>query len=247
MRLGIPNGKTTTHVTLKDVLYCPDLVFTLVSLTRCDAAIYSVLLKDRKCWIRDTKGTLLGQVPLSNGLYKVEHKNTAAAANAARKPLTLEELHCRMAHFPASRQEAGPGRHGHGARCGPIKPTRLCTACVQAKPTRKPVPQKTEGPRATKFGEKIHLDVWGPANPQSYDGKEYFVSFTDDYNRWTYLVPMAKKSEAFGCYKQYEVLGRKATRRDHQALADGPRGGVPLPRVHRPSEIKRYGQKPYRP
>ena len=56
-----------------------------------------------------------------------------------------------------------------------------------------------------KLGEKVHLDVWGPTNPQSYDGKEYFVSFTDDHNRWTYLVPMAKKSDAFTCYKQYEA------------------------------------------
>jgi hypothetical protein len=31
-----------------------------VSLMRCDAARYSVILKDRKCWIRDTKGTLIG-------------------------------------------------------------------------------------------------------------------------------------------------------------------------------------------
>ena len=46
MRIGIPNGKTTTHVTLRDVLYCPDLAFTLISLTRCDTAGYSVLLKD---------------------------------------------------------------------------------------------------------------------------------------------------------------------------------------------------------
>jgi Pol polyprotein, beta-barrel domain len=99
MRIGIPNGKTTTHVTLKDVLYCPDLAFTLVSLMRCDAAGYSVLLKDRKCWIQDMKGTLLRQVPLSNGLYKLEHKTTVAVANAVCTPLMLDELHRHMGHI----------------------------------------------------------------------------------------------------------------------------------------------------
>ena len=69
MRIGIPNGKMTIHVTLKDVLYFPDLAFTLVSLMCCDVAGYSVLLKDRKCPIWDTKGTLLRQVPLLNRLY----------------------------------------------------------------------------------------------------------------------------------------------------------------------------------
>jgi hypothetical protein len=99
MRIGIPNGKTTTHVTLKDVLYCPDLAFTLISLTLCDAAGYSVLLKDQKCWIRDMRGKLLGQIPLSNGLYKVEHKSTAATVNVAWKVLTMDELHRRMGHI----------------------------------------------------------------------------------------------------------------------------------------------------
>ena len=56
-----------------------------------------------------------------------------------------------------------------------------------------------------KFGEKIHLDIWGLANPQSFNAKEYFVTFINDHNRWTYLVLMAKKSEALGCYKQYEA------------------------------------------
>jgi len=99
IRIGIPNGKTTTHVTLKDMLYCPDLASMLVSLTHCDAAGYLVLLKDWKCLIQDAKGTLLRQVPLFNGLYKVEHKSLAAAVNVARKPLTLDELHHRMGHI----------------------------------------------------------------------------------------------------------------------------------------------------
>jgi Pol polyprotein, beta-barrel domain len=87
MRLGIPDGKTTTHITLKDVLYCPDLAFTLISLTRCDAAGFSVLLKDRKCRIWDSRGTLLGQILLSNGLYTVEHRSMAAAANCRGQEL----------------------------------------------------------------------------------------------------------------------------------------------------------------
>ena len=32
MRIAIPNDKTTSYVTLKDILYCKDLAFTLISL-----------------------------------------------------------------------------------------------------------------------------------------------------------------------------------------------------------------------
>jgi hypothetical protein len=99
IRLSIPNGKTTTHVMLKDILYCPDLAFTLVSLTPCDAAGYSVLMKGQKCLIRDARGKSLGQIPLSNGLYKVERQSTAETANAAQRALTLNELHRQMGHI----------------------------------------------------------------------------------------------------------------------------------------------------
>ena len=42
----IPNDKTTMSITLKDILYCPDLAFTLVLLMWCDMVGYSALLKN---------------------------------------------------------------------------------------------------------------------------------------------------------------------------------------------------------
>jgi hypothetical protein len=76
---------------------------------------------------------------------------------------------------------------------------------LYGNPSHRSIPQKREGLRALKLGDKVHSDAWGPTNTQSYDGKESFVSFTDYHDRWTYLVPMAKKSDAFGCNKQYQA------------------------------------------
>jgi len=146
MMIGIPNGKTTTHVTLKDMLYCPDLAFTLVSLMRCDAARYSVILKDQKCLIQDMNGMLLGQVPLLTGLYKVEHTSTAAVVSIARKPLTLDELHRKMGHIsPQITQKLVQDGTIMGLEVDLLSQPSFCTACAQAKPTRKPIPQKRRG------------------------------------------------------------------------------------------------------
>ena len=60
MKIDIPNGRDSTTVTLKDVLYCPDLGYTLVSLAKCDAAGFTVTLKDKSCCIKDTKGSQIG-------------------------------------------------------------------------------------------------------------------------------------------------------------------------------------------
>jgi len=71
MKVAILNGTKDSHVILKDVLYCPDLAFTLVSLSQCDLAGYSALLKGQQCHIHNTQGTTVRQIPLSGGLYKV--------------------------------------------------------------------------------------------------------------------------------------------------------------------------------
>jgi hypothetical protein len=91
MKITIPNGNRMVNVTLNNVLYSPDLAFTLISLSRCDKSGYSTVLKDKKCTISDPHGKLVGIVPMSNdGLYKVEHKHVMA--NAAKK-LSIDEVH----------------------------------------------------------------------------------------------------------------------------------------------------------
>ena len=57
----------------------------------------------------------------------------------------------------------------------------------------------------TNIGEKVHLDIWGPATPQSLCGREYFISFMDDYTCWFHIKTMTHKAEALMCYKGYEA------------------------------------------
>ena len=52
MKINIPNGRDSTTVMLKDVLYYPDLGYTLVSLAKCNATGFTVTLKDKSCCIK---------------------------------------------------------------------------------------------------------------------------------------------------------------------------------------------------
>jgi hypothetical protein len=91
MKITIPNRNRTVDVTLNNILYSPDLAFTLISLSQCDKSGYSAMLKDKKCTISNPHGKLVGIVPMSNdGLYKVEHK--WVMANAVKK-LLIDEVH----------------------------------------------------------------------------------------------------------------------------------------------------------
>ena len=67
---------------------------------KCDTTGYSMLLKDHKCTISDPHGTVLGQVPLTGGLYQHQYMFQAhEIANVAHKALSLDQLHWKMGHI----------------------------------------------------------------------------------------------------------------------------------------------------
>ena len=84
----------------------------------------------------------------------------------------------------------------------------FCTSCAKARPTRKPVPKERVDYISHVLGDKIHSDIWGPAMPQSYNGKLYYVSFTDNYTRWMTIYCISQKSEVLAKYKEYEAWMR---------------------------------------
>jgi len=81
----------------------------------------------------------------------------------------------------------------------------FCESCVYAKATRKSVPKMREGERATKFGQEIHSDVWGPAPIESKGGKHYYVTHVDDNSWLTHLNLLRKKDEAPDAYNDFDI------------------------------------------
>ena len=58
----------------------------------------------------------------------------------------------------------------------------FCEHCVYGKVHRAPF---GVGKHTSRFIlEYIHSDVWGKAPTPSHSGKEYYVSFVDDYSRF---------------------------------------------------------------
>ena len=81
----------------------------------------------------------------------------------------------------------------------------FCESCVYAKATCKPIPKARAGECATKFGDEVHSDLWGPAPVETKGGRRYYITFTDDMSRLTHLYLLHLKSEAFEAFKQYEA------------------------------------------
>jgi hypothetical protein len=49
----------------------------------------------------------------------------------------------------------------------------------------------------------VHSDVWGPSPTKSIGGKQYYITFTDDYSRYTLANTLKAKSDAADAYKTF--------------------------------------------
>ena len=204
--IDVPNGDGCTQLRLHDVLYSPEVGYTLVSVGRLDEAGFTVIFGGGKCIVRGEDDVEVGVVPrTSTRVYKVEHEE--AVANAAEERLTLDKLHRRMGHISLdAARTLLRDKMVTGVRLE-YSPTKnfFCASCVYAKSTRKPAPKVRESERAEVFGGEVHSDLWGKAPVESKGKKLYYITFIDDKTRLTHLYLLRTKDEAPKMYKMYEA------------------------------------------
>lgn len=70
-----------------------------------------------------------------------------------------------------------------------------------------PYPKSAEV-RATKPLELIHSDICGPFPTSTIGGKLYFLTFIDDYTRYTIIYLLAKKDKTLGKLKEFIGITR---------------------------------------
>ena len=207
MVINVPDGTNVSQLKLTEVLYSPEVGYTLVSVGRLDEKGFEITFSGGKCTIKGPNGQRFGAVPKTKGLYRVAH-DEPESAHVADEELTLDQFHRRMGHISTgvARRLVDKG-FVTGVRLEPTPSGDpfFCESCVYAKATRKPVPKVREGERATKFGDEVHSDLWGPAPIETKGGRKYYITFTDDMSRLTHLYLLRLKSEAFEAFKQYEA------------------------------------------
>jgi hypothetical protein len=76
-----------------------------------------------------------------------------------------------------------------------------CEICIQAKMTKKPFPTVH---RNSQILQIIHSDICELNGILTRGGKIYFITFIDDFSRYTYVYLMKNKDEAFDMFKRYK-------------------------------------------
>jgi hypothetical protein len=91
----------------------------------------------------------------------------------------------------------------------------VCDACQRAKSHQLPYPVSTSV--SSHPLELIFSDVWGPAH-ESAGRFKYYVSFIDDYSKFTWIYLLKHKSEVFEKFREFQSLVERTFNRKIIAL-----------------------------
>lgn len=87
----------------------------------------------------------------------------------------------------------------------------VCDSCQRAKSHQ--LPYSSSDNKSCAPLDLIHSDVWGPA-PNSVRNFTYYVSFIDDYSRYTWIYLLKHKSDVFQVFKNFQkFVERKFNRK----------------------------------
>jgi hypothetical protein len=79
----------------------------------------------------------------------------------------------------------------------------VCDACACAKAHQ--LPYSVSSSRSSIPLELICSDVWGPMI-DSFGHKKYYVSFIDDYSRFTWIYLLRSRYEVFKYFLEFQHL-----------------------------------------
>ncbi|THH16856.1 hypothetical protein EUX98_g9235, partial [Antrodiella citrinella] len=204
MHLSVPNGSKWNTLRVKGVLYAPTMGSTLISLGKLDDDGYSMNIGGGRCTISNPDGTQIGSIAKENGLYIVRHNERALAARIPS--ISLAEIHRRLGHasYGYIRKLVASGTLlGLNVDLKSGEPE--CDVCLRAKASRKPILSRRLNPRASNFGDVIHMDVWGPAPVQTIHHSLYTCTMLDDATLWLEEPLLRTKGESFAKYVGYEA------------------------------------------
>ncbi|GKC10617.1 gag-pol polyprotein [Tanacetum coccineum] len=79
-----------------------------------------------------------------------------------------------------------------------------CSGCKLAKFPAQPFSNSISS--STAPFDLVHSDVWGPAPVSTKGGFRYYVSFIDEFTRYTWVYMMKRRSDFLTVYKEFRAL-----------------------------------------
>ena len=206
LTVRVENGKGNIDLTLKDVLYVPNLDKNLISVMELVDRNGVFLQFDKKrCTMVLWNGEKVVVGQREGKLYRYFGSRTMilAEANIVSADIAIELWHQRLGHSSIERiQEMVRKGLVSGINLDTVKVTDVCRGCAMGKSHRLPF-QPIGSVRARRPLEIVHSDLVGPMKTSSLSGSKYFMTLIDDYSRYVTVYFLQNKSEAFSRFKEF--------------------------------------------
>ena len=202
---------------LADVLFVPNLGANLLSVGRLVEKDLKITFEKNEAKILKVTGEVLLTAFRKNRLYEVQEETQ----NIKLKNIGLTIWQQRFGHFENDSEKLmlkeKPFRNFKKEDDDSISVSTL--GLMKCSPFRNSFRVST-----TKPLELIHSDVVGIIEPTSQGGSKYFVSFIDDYSRYTAVFPIKSNSEVLLKFDEYRRLSENALGMNIQAIRTGNEG-----------------------
>ena len=196
VKLLVRSKDKVVKLTLHNVLYVPNLSKNLLSVNSITEKGAGVYFDNSKCTlVKDDKSYEIGHA-YKGKLYRL---NT----NLEEASVAQSLWHQRMGHMNTSYVEKlSNGNIAKGVSYD--EKDVNCKPCTLGKMKKQPFPISTS--KTSRVLELIHSDLCGPIQVDSKGGSKYFLTFTDDYSRFSTVYFLHSKSQVLSYYKNYVAL-----------------------------------------
>jgi len=195
----------TSHEKVKmldNVQFVPDLGYNLLSVGQLMIDGHSLWFDDDACVITNKKTGKKVRISMTpNNMFPLDVSNMENFALAASAKDDSKLWHLRYGHLNINGLKLLVDK-GMVLGLPKIDSIDLCEGCIYGKQTRNSFPVGKAW-RALKCLELIHADLCGPMHTTSFGGSRYFLLFTDDYSRMSWVYFLENKSETFQKFKHF--------------------------------------------
>lgn len=175
-------------LTLKSVLFVPDMNINLFSVPAADENGANCSFSNGKVWIKRNKKTLITGEQKDGRLYEldlqiVQHDSAHVAS--------MDTWHKRLGHLSTSSIiKSGLDKQ--------LKMTpdndKFCNGCALGKQHKSSF-ASSDNNRKKEKGELLHVDLAGPMESESIGNSKYFLLIKDDATRYSFVAFLRLKSE----------------------------------------------------
>ncbi|MCO5569582.1 hypothetical protein L7F22_023297 [Adiantum nelumboides] len=213
LHVTLPSGAA---IIIRDIYHIPGLRRNILSVTAATSSGSSIEFFHDLCVIhfKLPNGQFeIIKLPQQNWLYPIKltqsGHNTVIASTSIitlylTKTVSTLMWHYRLGHINGHTLQR-MAKHGLCSGLPPnLSSIDLCEGCIMGKASHKPFHRSQSC--SSQLNQLVHSDLCGPMESASITGSLYFLTFIDDFSRYTTLYFLKQKSQVLTCFKEYCTL-----------------------------------------